>query len=146
MSNVEISESEHYNSIQYNEDNEVEEAYENKGYSKIPLDQINLNTEPITINNDFRFYPLFDMNAKSYIKVILGFIVFIIVLFMISILSGHFHYETEYVQTIKDDNFNSKINYKQLVAFSETPIKSSKNIIINESSSNNNTNNNASFN
>ena len=41
MSNVEISESEHYNSIQYNEDNEVEEAYENKGYSKIPLDQIN---------------------------------------------------------------------------------------------------------
>ena len=72
------------------DDNEIGETYEDRGYSKIPLDQINLNTEPISISNEFS-HSLFDSNIKSYIKVFLGFIVFIIVIFIISILSGHFH-------------------------------------------------------
>ena len=144
MSNVEISESDHLKSIHYNEDNEIGETYEDKGYSKIPLDQINLNTEPITISNDFS-YPLFDTNIKSYIKFFLGFIVFIIILFIITILSGHFHYEkdeTNQYEIIKDNNLNKKMIIKQEVDLNKTPIEFSKNITINETIINNNTNNN----
>ena len=139
MSNVEISESDH---LKYNDDNEIGETYEDKGYSKIPLDQINLNTEPITISNDFS-YPLFDTNIKSYIKVFLGFIVFIIILFMISILSGHFHYEkdeTNLYKTLEYDNLNNKMIIKQEIDLSKTTIPTSNNMTINDNINNNNTN------
>ena len=141
MSNVEISESDH---LHYNEDNEIGETYEDKGYYKIQLDQINLNTEPITISNDFS-YPLLDTNLKSYIKVFLGFIVFIIILFMISILSGHFHYEkyeTEHYKVMEDNNLNNKMIIKQEIDLSKTPLPTSNNITINDNIINNNTNNN----
>ena len=84
MKKVDISES----------PNEIIENDEDKdkGYSKIPIDQINLNTEPISIINDFN-YSYLDNNIKSYIKVFLGFVIFVIFLLLISILSGHFHYE-----------------------------------------------------
>ena len=38
MSNVEISESYHLKPQQLTEDNEIGEIYEDKGYSKIPLE------------------------------------------------------------------------------------------------------------
>ena len=142
MSNVEISESDH---LKYNEDNEIGETYEDKGYSKIPLDQINLNTEPISISNDFS-YPLLDTNLKSYIKVFLGFIVFIIILFVISILSGHFHYEkdeTNHYKKLEDNNINNKMIIKQEIDLSKTAIPTSNNITTNDNITNkNNTNNN----
>ena len=104
MSNVEVSDSDELKIRRKNsEENEIGELYGDKGYSKIPLDQINLNTEPISIMNDFShsFFDL-DFNIKSYVKVFLGFAVFIIILFAISILSGHFHYH-------KDDDNDNKI-------------------------------------
>ena len=122
MSSVEISESDHFKTSQYNDDNEIGEIYEEKGYSKIPLDQFNLNTEPISINTDFT-YSFFDTNLKSYIKVFLGFIVFIIVLFMISILSGHFHYEKIDMNENEKINTENKINLKQEIDVNETPLK-----------------------
>jgi len=111
MTNVDITDSDSY---KFNKDdnNEIGEIYEEKGYSKIPLDQINLNTEPIMITNDFGG-TLFDTNLKSYIKVILGFLIFIIILFIISILSGHFHYEKieDYGQKDQNlDNLQNNIN------------------------------------
>ena len=138
MSNVEISESDIFKLTQYNDDNEIGETYEEKGYSKIPLDQINLNTEPISITNDFS-HTFFDTNLKSYFRVFLGFIVFIIVLFMISILSGHFHYEKV------DMNENEKIKYenkkilKEENDINEMPLKAPINQTLNL---NNNMNNN----
>ena len=122
MSNVEISESAHLKNIQDNEDIEIGETYEDRGYSKIPIDQINLNTEPITISSDYS-RSIFDVNIKSYIKVLLGFIVFIIILFMISILSGHFHYENvenNEKENIKNENEINNINIKQDKALNET--------------------------
>ena len=112
MSNVEISESDHFKTTQYNDDNEIGETYEEKGYSKIPLDQINLNTEPISITNDFS-HTFFDTNLKSYFRVFLGFIVFIIVLFMISILSGHFHYEKVDMNEKENMKYENKMILKQ---------------------------------
>ena len=128
MSNVEISESYHLKPQQLTEDNEIGEIYEDKGYSKIPLDQINLNTEPISISTDFS-HSLFDNNIKSYIKVFLGFIVFIIILIIISILSGHFHYEKEEIQ---NENLNNKIVVKQEIEFNKTSIQSYNNQTVNE--------------
>ena len=74
-----------------------------KGYSQIPIDQINLNTEPISIINDFN-HSILDTNIKSYIKVFLGFVIFLIILLLISILSGHFHYEKPEISEKKQDN------------------------------------------
>ena len=99
MSNIEISDSQHLKIGPNNEDNEIGEIYGDKGYSKIPLDQINLNTEPISINNDFN-NPFFDTNIKSYV----------IILFVISILSGHFHYESNQKEGIKEEDLNKNIN------------------------------------
>ena len=128
MSSVEISESYHLKPQQFGEDNEIGEIYEDKGYSKIPLDQINLNTEPISIITDFS-HSLFDNNIKSYIKVFLGFIVFIIILIIISILSGHFHYEKEEIQ---NENLNNKIVVKQEIEFNKTSIQTYNNQTVNE--------------
>ena len=133
MSNVEISESYHLKPQQLTEDNEIGEIYEDKGYSKIPLDQINLNTEPISISTDFS-HSLFDNNIKSYIKVFLGFVVFIIILIIISILSGHFHYEK-----IENENeyLNNKIVVKQEVELNKTPIQYYNNQTINSNTTQN---------
>ena len=49
MAKVEVSESSHLNFGNGLEEDEIGEVYDDKGYSKIPLDQINLNTEPISI-------------------------------------------------------------------------------------------------
>ena len=86
--------------------NEISENDEDKdkGYSKIPIEQINLNTEPISIINDFN-HGYLDSNIKSYIKVFLGFVIFVIVLLLISILSGHFHYEKP--EFTENDNNNN---------------------------------------
>ena len=135
-SNVEISESDHFKTMQDNDDNEIGETYEDRGYSKLPLDQINLNTEPISINNEFS-HSLFDNNIKSYIKVFLGFIVFIIVLFVISILSGHFHYEK--VDTDEkefSENQNIKNNLKTFQSVNNQDLNER---LIYNSSINNNT-------
>ena len=102
MQKVDISES----------SNELGENYEDKdkGYSKIPIDQINLNTEPIEIINDFT-QSFFDTNIKSYIKVFLGFVIFVIFLLLISILSGHFHYEKpENTENNNNNNNNNEAN------------------------------------
>ncbi len=141
MSNVDISDYEHIKANQYNDyNNKVGEIYEEKGYSKIPLDQINLETEPISITNDYS-YSIFDSNIKSYIKVFLGFIIFIIILFIISILSGNFHYEKVEMNEnvgLNHRNFN-KINQKQEVELSKTSIQLSNNQAQNANITNNNT-------
>ena len=135
-SNVEISESEHFKSMQDNDDNEIGETYEDRGYSKIPLDQINLNTEPISISNEFS-HSLFDNNIKSYIKVFLGFIVFIIILFVISILSGHFHYEkVDPDEKEFSENHNTKNNLKTFQSANNQGLNER---LINNNSINNNT-------
>ncbi len=91
MSRLEITESSMLKSSKDNEDNEIGVIYDDKDYTKIPLDQINLNTEPISIINDFG-HSLFNNSVKSYIKIIFGFIVFLIIIILISILANHFHY------------------------------------------------------
>ena len=103
MKKVDISES----------TNEIIENDEDldKGYSKIPIDQINLNTEPISIINDFSS-SFFDNNIKSYIKVFLGFIIFVIILLLISILSGKFHYEKPEISQNNNNNKNLSKNEK----------------------------------
>ena len=103
MKKVDISES----------TNEVIENEEDldKGYSKIPIDQINLNTEPISIINDFNS-SFFDNNIKSYIKVFLGFIIFVIILLLISILSGKFHYEKPEISENNNNNLSKNENNK----------------------------------
>ena len=106
-SKVEISETDRFKTMPENEDNEIGETYEDKGYSKIPLEQINLNTEPISINNEFSHSILFNNNIKSYIKVFLGFIIFIIIIFIISIISGHFHYEKRESNIKMNENLNN---------------------------------------
>ena len=133
MSNVEISESYHLKPQQLTEDNEIGEIYEDKGYSKIPLDQINLNTEPISISTDFS-HSLFDNNIKSYIKVFLGFVVFIIILIIISILSGHFHYEK--IEN-ENENLNNKIVVKQEIELNKTPIQYYNNQTVNANTTQN---------
>ena len=101
MKKVDISES----------TNEIIENDEelDKGYSKIPIEQINLNTEPISIINDFSS-SFFDNNIKSYIKVFLGFIIFVIILLLISILSGKFHYEKPEISKNNNNNNNLSKN------------------------------------
>ena len=91
MSRLEITESSMLKSSKDNEDNEIGVIYDDKDYTKIPLDQINLNTEPISIINDFG-NSLFNNSVKSSIKIIFGFIVFLIIIILISILANHFHY------------------------------------------------------
>ena len=88
--------------------NEIGENEEDndKGFSKVPIEQINLNTEPISIISDFS-YNFFDSNIKSYIKVFFGFIVFVIFLIVISTLSGKFHYDKP---EINNNENNSTIN------------------------------------
>ena len=88
--------------------NEIGENEEDndKGFSKVPIEQINLNTEPISIISDFS-YNFFDNNIKSYIKVFFGFIVFVIFLIVISTLSGKFHYDKP---EINNNENNSTIN------------------------------------
>ena len=88
MSRLEITES---SKLKSSKDNEIGVIYDDKDYIKIPLDQINLNTEPISIINDFG-HSLFNNSVKSYIKIIFGFIVFLIIIILISILANHFHY------------------------------------------------------
>ena len=144
MSNVEISESGHLNNINDIDDNEIGETYEDRGYSKIPLDQINLNTPPISISNDFN-HSFMDNNVKSYIKVFLGFVIFVILLFIISILSGHFHYEKVEINendAIKNQRLNKNLNAKQENnSANKTPIQSDKNQKINDNINNVDNNN-----
>ena len=85
--------------------NEIGENEEDndKGFSKVPIEQINLNTEPISIISDFS-YNFFDSNIKSYIKVFFGFIVFVIFLIVISTLSGKFHYDKPEINNNKENN------------------------------------------
>ena len=92
MARIEMSESSYLKQQRDNEENEIGELYGEKGYTRIPIDQINLNTEPISIINNFR-QSLLNDNIKSYIKVVFGFLVFIIVIVLISILSSYFHSE-----------------------------------------------------
>ena len=73
------------------EENEIGVIYENKDYTKIPIEQINLNTEPISIINNFS-QSFINNNIKAYIKAIFGLLVFIIVIVLISFLASHFHY------------------------------------------------------
>ena len=144
MSNVEISESGHLNNTNDIDDNEIGETYEDRGYSKIPLDQINLNTPPISISNDFN-HSFMDNNVKSYIKVFLGFAIFVILLFIISILSGHFHYEKVEINendAIKNQRLNKNLNAKQENnSANKTPIQSDKNQKINDNINNVDNNN-----
>ena len=98
MKKVNISESANYMG-----ENEEDDG---KGFSKVPIEQINLNTEPISIISDFS-YNFFDSNIKSYIKVFFGFIVFVIFLIVISTLSGKFHYDKP---EINNNENNSTIN------------------------------------
>ena len=99
--------------VDISESNEIGEIYDDKdkGYSKIPIEQINLNTEPIEIINDFT-QSFFDTNIKSYIKVFLGFIIFVIILLLISILSGKFHYEKPEISQNNNNNNNLSKNEK----------------------------------
>ena len=85
--------------------NEIGENEEDndKGFSKVPIEQINLNTEPISIISDFS-YNFFDSNIKSYIKVFFGFIVFVIFLIVISTLSGKFHYDKPEINNNENNN------------------------------------------
>ena len=85
--------------------NEIGENEEDndKGFSKVPIEQINLNTEPISIISDFS-YNFFDSNIKSYIKVFFGFIVFVIFLIVISTLSGKFHYDKPEINNNNKNN------------------------------------------
>ena len=101
--------------VDISESNEIGEIYDDKdkGYSKIPIEQINLNTEPIEIINDFT-QSFFDSNIKSYIKVFLGFVIFVIILLLISILSGHFHYEKPDINENNDNNNNNADDNNQI--------------------------------
>ena len=92
MAKVEVSESSHLNFGNGLEEDEIGEVYDDKGYSKIPLDQINLNTEPISITNEYN-HPFLGINIKSYIKVFFGFLAVLILLILISILTDHFHHD-----------------------------------------------------
>ena len=145
MSNVEISESGNLNNPKDLDDNEIGETYEDRGYSKIPLDQINLNTPPISISNDFS-HSFIDNNIKSYIKVFLGFVIFVILLVIISILSGHFHYEKvekKENDINKSERLNKNLNDKQEDNSAiKTPMQSNKNQTINSNNNNNNVDNN----
>ncbi len=145
MSKVEISESGHLNNADDMDDNEIGETYEDRGYSKIPLDQINLNTPPISISNDFN-HSFMDNNIKSYIKVFLGFVVFVILLFIISILSGHFHYEKVEINendAMKNQRLNKNLNAKmENNNANKTPIQSDKAQMINDNINNVDNNNN----
>ena len=144
MSKVEISDSGKLNNYNDIDDNEIGETYEDRGYSKIPLDQINLNTPPISISNDFN-HSFMDNNVKSYIKVFLGFVIFVILLFIISILSGHFHYEKVEINendAIKNQRLNKNLNAKQENnSANKTPIQSDKNQKINNNINNVDNNN-----
>ena len=143
MSNVEISESGNLNNYNDLDDNEIGETYEDRGYSKIPLDQINLNTPPISISNDFS-QSFLDDNIKSYIKVFLGFAIFVILLFIISILSGHFHYEKAEINendAMKNQRLNKNLNVKQEDNATKTPIQSNQNQTINNNINNGDNNN-----
>ena len=101
--------------VDISESNEIGEIYDDKdkGYSKIPIEQINLNTEPIEIINDFT-QSFFDTNIKSYIKVFLGFVIFVIILLLISILSGHFHYEKPDINETNNNNKNNADDNNQI--------------------------------
>ena len=109
MAKVEMSESAYLKQPKEPEENEIGEIYGDKGYRQIPIDQINLNTEPISIINDFS-HSFLDSNVKSYIKVFLGFVVFVIIILLISILSGHFHYEKPEIVEKNNANNNKSIN------------------------------------
>ena len=145
MSKVEITESDHLNIEKDTDDNEIGEIYDEKGYSKLPIDQINLNTPPISINSDYN-HQFIDNNIKSYIKVFLGFAVFVILIFTISILSGHFHYEKieeNEKEITKNKNLNKNINIQK--DNSQIDIKSEKNKNINDFVNNKNVTNNKKF-
>ena len=91
MSQLEITESSILKMPKDKEENEIGVIYENKDYTKIPIEQINLNTEPISIINNFS-QSFINNNIKAYIKAIFGLLVFIIVIVLISFLASHFHY------------------------------------------------------
>ena len=97
MKKVNISESANYMG-----ENEEDDG---KGFSKVPIEQINLNTEPISIISDFN-YNFFDNNIKSYIRVFLGFVIFVIFLLLISTLSGKFHYDKPEIDNNSNNNQN----------------------------------------
>ena len=98
MKKVNISESSNYMG-----ENEEDDG---KGFSKVPIEQINLNTEPISIISDFN-YNFFDNNIKSYIRVFLGFVIFVIFLLLISTLSGKFHYDKPEIDGNRNNNQNN---------------------------------------
>ena len=126
MSNVEISEMDKLKRKD-SDDNEIGESYEDRGYSKIPLGQINLNTEPIDISNEFT-HSLFGDNIKSYIKVFLGFVIFVILLIIIAILSGHFHYEKLETNVHNENkNVHEREEVKSAIPSTKQPEISSQN-------------------
>ena len=106
MAKLEISESSYLKISNGIEENGIGEIYDEKEYSKIPISQINLNTEPISIISDFS-YNFFDSNIKSYIKVFFGFIVFVLFLIVISTLSGKFHYDKPEIDGNRNNNQNN---------------------------------------
>ena len=101
MKKVNISESANYMG-----ENEEDDG---KGFSKVPIEQINLNTEPISIISDFN-YNFFDNNIKSYIRVFLGFVIFVIFLLLISTLSGKFHYDKPEIDNNSNNNKQNDTN------------------------------------
>ena len=92
MPKIDILETYNLNDENNFEEDEIGESYGNKGYIKIPIDQINLNTEPISITNNHSFLR---SNIRTYTKVFLGFLAVFILLIIISILASHFHHDIE---------------------------------------------------
>ena len=92
MPKIDILETSNLNDENNFEEDEIGESYGNRGYIKIPIDQINLNTEPISITNNHSFLR---NNIRTYAKVFLGFLAVFILLIIVSILASHFHHEIE---------------------------------------------------
>jgi hypothetical protein len=92
MPKIEMLETSNLNNENNFEEDEIGESYGNRGYIKIPIDQINLNTEPISITNNHSFLR---NNIRTYAKVFLGFLAVLILLIIVSILASHFHHEIE---------------------------------------------------
>ena len=92
MPKLDMLETSNLNNENNFEEDEIGESYGNRGYIKIPIDQINLNTEPISITNNHSFLR---NNIRTYAKVFLGFLAVFILLIIVSLLASHFHHEIE---------------------------------------------------
>ena len=103
MPKIDVLETSNLNQENNFEEEEIGESYGNRGYIKIPMDQINLNTEPISITNNHSFLR---NNIRTYTKVFLGFLAVFILLIIVSILASHFHHEIE----INKLNINNNVD------------------------------------